>query len=439
MRSSLLVFCVVLMVLTPSFVSAEPLRVTGITHYHNGFLILVNLTSNDTTQLWFFEPGKGFRLLNATFPELTFIHSTGDRVMLYRNLSEGPYLQNFELYTYDGKLHFLGNYSETNNWGVGSRIYWNGRFYLFLEADWSTQRGDYYNWYAIVGNKIYKVFPPNSDSSLYLLGVWELPGGYFVEGEDPMSYQDQLFLIAFKGSRIVFRNLTPANLSVGRLCFNGTHFAALDSNWFKVIFYNASVWEYYLQLISSNGNYQLIHVDSFAKEKGEHVYLDLLGYREGAWVIRKYKYWCNRTGSYSRKCLERTLNYFLVSSESAKKLDNTSNLTAFCIRSKPQPVFGGEVPIKHSYSLVLKGENVTINGSLLLYDGKSFKLPFNATIADCGNGCLLSNGEELAYFDGYTVKPIKLPVNRAMIRWLSLLGVTFALLFIGGLAKARRR
>ena len=436
MRSSLLVFCVVLMVLTPSFVSAEPLRVTGITHYHNGFLILVNLTSNDTTQLWFFEPGKGFRLLNATFPNLAFIHSTGDSVLLYRNLSKGPYLQDFELYTYDGKLHFLGNYSETDNWGVSSRIYWNGKFYLFLEADWSTQRGDYYNWYAIVSDKSYKVFPPSSDSSLYFLGVWELPDGYFVEGEDPMSYQDELFLVALNGSSVVFRNLTPVNLSVGGLCFNGTHFAALDSNWFKWISYNSSVWKYYLQIISPNGGYRLVLLGSYSEGWDEHIYLDLLGYRKGAWVIRKYRYWCNRTGNYSRKCHERTLNYFLVSSEGVEKVDNTSNLTASCIRSEPQTVFGGEVPIKPR--LVLKGKNITINGTLLSYDGKSFKLPFNATIVDCSNGCLLSNGKELAYFDGYTVKPVKLPVNRSMIRWLSLLGVTFTLLLLGGLAKVHR-
>jgi len=434
MKNYVFVFFFLILLSSP-YASAYSSEVTGIIHYHDGFLILTHY-SNNTTQLWFFEPGKGFRLLNATFLNLTFIHSTGDRVMLYRNLSEGPYLQNFELYTYDGKLHLLGNYSERDNWGVSSRIYWNGKFYLFLEADWSTRRGHYYNWYAIVGNKIYKVFPPSRDSSLYFSGVWELPGGYFVEGEGPMSYQNQLFLIALSGSRIVFRNLTPANLSVGGLCFNGTHFAALDSNWFKVIFYNASIWKYYLQLISLNGNYQLISVDSFAKEKEEHVYIDLLGYREGAWVIRKYKYWCNRTGNYSMECHERTLNYFLVSPEGVKNVDNTLNLSASCIRSEPQTVFGGEVPIKAR--LVLKGENVTINGTLLSYDGKSFKLPFNVTIADCGNGCLLSNGKELAYFDGYTVKPIKLPVNRAMIRWLELLGALFALLLIGWLAKIKR-
>jgi len=427
-----------LILLFSPYVLASGPEVTGIIHYHDGFLVLTH-NSNNTTRLWFFEPGKGFKLLNATFPNLTFIHSNGNSVLLYRNLSKGPCLQDFGLYTHDGKLHFLGNYSETDNWGVSSRIYWNGKFYLFLEADWSTQRGDYYNWYAIVGDKIYKVFPPSSDSSLYFLGVWELPGGYFVEGEDPMSYQDQLFLTALNGSRIVFRNLTPANLSVGSLCFNGTHFAALDTNWFKVIFYNASIWEYYLQLISSNGNYQLIHVDSFAKEKGEHVYLDLLGYTEGGWVIRKYKHWCNRTGNYSVKCHERTLAYFLVSQEGVKKLDNTSNLTASCIRSKPQPVFGGEVPIKHR--LVLKGENVTISGTLLLYGGKSFNLPFNVTLADCGNGCLLSNGKELAYFDGYRVELVKFPLNlnQTVIRWPTILGITFTLLLIRWLIKARRR
>ncbi|WP_457750500.1 hypothetical protein, partial [Thermococcus sp.] len=387
--------------------------------------------------LWFFEPGKGFRLLNATFPNLTFIHSTGDSVLLYRNLSKGPYLQDFGLYIYDGKLHFLGKYSETDNWGVSSEIYWNGKFYLFLEADWSTERGDYYNWYAIVGDKIYKVFPPSSESSLYFLGVWVLPDGYFVEGEGPMNYQDQLFLIALNGSRIVFRNLTPANLSVGGLCFNGTHFAAVDSNWFKWISYNSSVWKYYLQIISPSGDYRLVPLGSYLEGWDEYIYLDLLGYRKGAWVIRKYKYWCNRTGNYSIKFHERTLNYFLISQKGVEKIGNSSNLTGTCRRNYPQIVFEGRHVVKSP--LKLNGKDVMINGTLLSYDGKSLKIPFNVTLADCGNGCLLSNGRELVYFDGYTLKPIKLPVNRAMIHWLILLGVTVALLFISGLAKARRR
>ncbi|WP_258083240.1 hypothetical protein [Thermococcus thermotolerans] len=429
------VFFFLSFLISSNVLASEP-EITGIIHYHDGFLVLTH-HSNNTTQLWFFEPGKGFKLLNATFPNLTFIHSTGDSVLLYRNLSKGPYLQDFGLYIYDGKLHFLGNYSETDNWGVGSEIYWNGKFYLFLEADWSTQRGDYYDWYAIVGDKIYRVFPPSPDSSLYLLGVWELPSGYLIEGNDPMSYQSELFLIALNGSRLVFRNLTPANLSVGGLCFNGTHFAALDSNWFKVIFYNASVWKYYLQIISPNGNYWLIPIDSFAKEKGEHVYLDLLGYQGGEWVVRKYLYWCNRTGNYSRSCHERTLNYFLVSRKGVEKIGNSSNLTGTCRRNYPQIVFKGRQVVKSP--LKLNGKDVTINGTLLSYDGKSLKIPFNVILADCSNGCLLSNGKELAYFDGYTLKPIKLPVNRVMIRWLSLLGVTFVLLFIGGIAKARRR
>ena len=162
---------ILMLVLLSPYASAYSPKITGIIHYRSGFLVLTEGPTNNTTQLWFFEPEKGLNLLNATFPDLTFIHSIGKRVLLYRNLSKGPYLQDFELYVYDGKLHHLGNYSERDNWGIGSRIYWNGKFYLFLEADWSTQRGDYYNWHVIVGDEIRKVFPPNLESSLLFLGV----------------------------------------------------------------------------------------------------------------------------------------------------------------------------------------------------------------------------------------------------------------------------
>ncbi len=431
MKKRIFTFFFLILLFSP-YTSAYSPRITGIIHYRDGFLILTHY-SNNTTQLWFFEPGKGFKLLNATFLNLTFIHSTGGRVLLYRNLSKGPFFQDFELYVYDGKLHFLGNYSETNNWGVGSEIYWNGKFYLFLEIDWSTQRGDYYNWYAIVGDEIYKVFPPSLDSSLYFLGVWQLPAGYLLEGEDPMSYQDELFLVALNGSRIVFENLTPVNLSVGRLCFNGTHFAALDSNWFKVIFYNGSVWRYYLQVISLSGNSRLIPLDSFAKDEGENVYFELLGSRDGVWVVRKYKHWCNGPGDGSLKCHEMTLGYFLVSQGCVEKIDNISNLTASCTRREPQAIFKWGRLVRNS--LTLNSRRVVVNGTVISYGGRTFILPFNIIIGDCGNGCLLSNGMEIAYFDGNNVRLMRFPPSQVITRWLAVFGIIFSILIIKMIAE----
>ena len=441
-RKTIVLFILILLFFP--YTSAYSPKITGITHYHDGFLVLTHY-SNNTTQLWFFEPGKGFRLLNATFLNLTFMHSNGKRVLMYRNLSDIYSAPDVQLYVYDGELHHLGDFNGVTDCGDDLYVYWNGEFYLLFQP-WDACQMTGYDWYAIVNGNgtIFKL--PGGDrgwstvcthSKCYVDNLQVVPHGYMVGYTDFYTELTTLRLVTLSNGEIQVKNLTFGNLYAkwSGACFNGTHFATLLGNWMELPY--VSTLKFYLAVIDTRGNYRIIPLDSVPSN--ENVSLELLGSHGGSWVVRKYRYWIlfNPNSSSGFYYKTKTMPYFLVSPRGVVELSNDTKITATCQRDYPQIVFEGRHVVESP--LKLNGKNVTINGSLLLYSGMTLKLPFNVSIADCGNGCLLSNGEELAYFDGYTVKPIKLPVNRAMIRWLSLLGVTFALLFIGGLAKARRR
>ena len=392
-----------LSLLFSSYVLTSPLPVKGIIHYHDGFLVLTAGSSNNTTQLWFFEPGKGFKLLNATFPTLTFVHSNGEEVLLYQNSSDHHYLQRFHLYVYDGELKSLGDYTEFDEIGMDSRIYWNGEFYLFLEIDWTTQEGSSYNWYAILDSSIYRLFPEEGENR-YFSGVWWIPHGYAIIGWDPESYRRELFFVTLQDSHLSLVNLTPANLSVDGLCFNGTHLGTLVSNRFELISDNVSTLRYYLQTISINGEYVLIPIAVFDRKGEKNITIELMGYTDGKWILKKVYSWWDIS---ELKAHHRILGYITVSHKGITELTNKTSFTTVCEMVDPRKVFGWGRPVK--MPLELRGKRVVVNGTVLRYGERVLRLPFNPKIADCGNGCLLSDGKELAYFNGGQIGVARFP------------------------------
>jgi|GEM_PF-3335738 len=439
MKNYVFVFFFLILLSSP-YASAYSPKITGITHYHDGFLVLTHY-SNNTTQLWFFEPGRGFRLLNTTFLNLTFIHSNGKRVLMYRNLSDIYSAPDVQLYVYDGELHHLGDFNGVTDCGDDLYVYWNGEFYLLFQP-WDACQMTGYDWYAIVNGTIFKL--PGGDrgwstvcthSKCYVDNLQVLPHGYMVGYTDFYTELTTLRLVTLSSSGIRIKNITFGNLSAdwAEACFNGTHFATILGNWMELP--SPSTLKFYLAVIDTGGDYKIVPLDSIPSN--ENVSLELLGSHGGNWVVRKYRYWRLFSSSRGFYYKTETISYFLVSFRGVVEMSNETNITATCQRNYPQIVFEGRQVVK--VPLKLNGKNVTINGTLLLYNGKSFKLPFNATIADCGNGCLLSNGERLVYFNGHAVEPVKFPVNQAETTRLILLGITLTLLIIGGLAKARRR
>ena len=400
MRKFPVLFLLFLLV-SPSLVSAGHFEVTGIVHYRDGFLILTHNSNN--TQLWFFEPGKGFTLLNATFPNLTFVHSNGEEVLLYQNSSDHHYLQRFHLYVYDGELKSLGDYTEFDEIGMDSRIYWNGEFYLFLEIDWTTQEGSSYNWYAILGSSIYRLFPEEGENR-YFSGVWWIPHGYAIIGWDPESYRRELFFVTLQDSHLSLVNLTPTNLSVDGLCFNGTHLGTLVSNRFELISGNVSTLRYYLQTININGEYVLIPIAVFDRNGEKNITIELIGYTDGKWILKKVYSWWDIS---ELKAHHQILGYITVSHEEIAELTNKTNLTTVCEMVEPRKVFGWGRPVK--MPLELRGERVVLNGTVLHYEKRVLGLPFKPKIGDCGNGCLFSDGRNLAYFDGNSVRILDSP------------------------------
>ena len=439
MKNYVFVFFFLILLSSP-YASAYSPKITGITHYHDGFLVLTHY-SNNTTQLWFFEPGRGFKLLNATFLNLTFIHSNGKRVLMYRNLSDIYSAPDVQLYVYDGELHHLGDFNGVTDCGDDLYVYWNGEFYLLFQP-WDACQMTGYDWYAIVNGTIFKL--PGGDrgwstvcthSKCYVDNLQVLPHGYMVGYTDFYTELTTLRLVTLSSSGIRIKNITFGNLSAdwAEACFNGTHFATILGNWMELP--SPSTLKFYLAVIDTGGDYKIVPLDSIPSN--ENVSLELLGSHGGNWVVRKYRYWRLFSSSRGFYYKTETISYFLVSFRGVVEMSNETNITATCQRNYPQIVFEGRQVVK--VPLKLNGKNVTINGTLLLYNGKSFKLPFNATIADCGNGCLLSNGERLVYFNGHAVEPVKFPRNQAETTRLILLGITLMLLIIGGLAKARRR
>ncbi|NJE62069.1 hypothetical protein [Thermococcus sp. 21S7] len=438
MKKRIYILFFLILLLSPHTV-ASPLGITGMAHYQDGFLILTRFTNN-TTQLWLFEPGRGFKLLNATFLNLTFIHSNGKRVLMYRNLSDIYSAPDVQLYVYDGELHHLGDFNGVTDCGDDLYIYWNGEFYLLFQP-WDACQMAGYDWYAIVNGSILKL--PGEDrgwstvlfhSKRYADNLQVVPHGYLLGYTDFRTGLTSLRLVTLSNGEIRVKNITFGNLSAkwSEACFNGTHFATLLGSWMGLPY--VSTLKFYLAIVNTTGDYKIIPLDSIPLD--ENVSLELLGSYNGNWVVRKYRYW--RLFSSSRGFYDKakTLSYFLVS-RGVVKMSNETNVMATCRRNYPQIVFEGRQVIKAP--LKLNGKNVTINGTLLLYGGNTFKLPFNVTLADCGNGCLLSNGKELAYFNGNDVKTIKLPENQTENIWLSLLVAVFSLLLIGWLVKMRRQ
>ncbi len=431
---------ILIFVLLSPYASAHSPRITGIIHYRGGFLVLTHYPNN-TTQLWFFEPGKGLKLLNATFPNLAFIHFTGDKVLMYQNLSDIYSAPDVQLYTYDGKFHHLGDFNGVTDCGDKLYIYWNGEFYLLFQP-WDACQMTSYDWYAIVNGSVFKL--PGDDrgwstvrihSKRYVDNLQVVPHGYMVGYTDFYTELTTLRLVTLSSTGIRIKNITFGNLYAdwAGACFNGTHFATILGNWMEVPVNNESVLRFYLAIINTRGDYKIIPLDSIPSN--DNVSLELLGSYDGKWVVKKYRfrYLPNSPRGYKKT---KTLGYFIVSPKGVVEVGNETKITAICRRDYPQLLFEGKHVVKSP--LKLKGRSVSINGTLLIYDGKTFKLPFNATIGDCGNGCLLSNGRELAYFDGSGVEPVKFPLNHAMTRWLTLFGITLTLLIIGWLAKVRR-
>jgi len=439
MKNYVFVFFFLILLSSP-YASAYSPKITGITHYHDGFLVLTHY-SNNTTQLWFFEPGRGFRLLNTTFLNLTFIHSNGKRVLMYRNLSDIYSAPDVQLYVYDGELHHLGDFNGVTDCGDDLYVYWNGEFYLLFQP-WDACQMTGYDWYAIVNGTIFKL--PGGDrgwstvcthSKCYVDNLQVLPHGYMVGYTDFYTELTTLRLVTLSSSGIRIKNITFGNLSAdwAEACFSGTHFATILGNWMELP--SPSTLKFYLAVIDTGGDYKIVPLDSIPSN--ENVSLELLGSHGGNWVVRKYRYWRLFSSSRGFYYKTETISYFLVSFRGVVEMSNETNITATCQRNYPQIVFEGRQVVKAP--MKLNGKNVTINGSLLLYSGRTLKLPLNVTIADCGNGCLLSNGERLVYFNGHAVEPVKFPVNQAETTRLILLGITLTLLIIGGLAKARRR
>ncbi|NJE45885.1 hypothetical protein E3E35_00365 [Thermococcus sp. GR7] len=437
-RISILFFLILL--LSP-YASAYSPRITGIIHYRGGFLVLTHYPNN-TTQLWFFEPGKGLKLLNATFPNLAFIHSTGNRVLMYQNLSDIYSAPDVQLYTYDGKFHHLGDFNGVTDCGDKLYIYWNGEFYLLFQP-WDACQMTGYDWYAIVNGSIFKL--PGDDrgwstvrihSKRYVDNLQVVPHGYMVGYTDFYTQLTTLRLVTLSSTGIRIKNITFGNLYAdwAGACFNGTHFATILGNWMEVPVNNESVLRFYLAIINTRGDYKIIPLDSIPSN--DNVSLELLGSYDGKWVVKKYwfRYLSNSSGGYKKT---KTLGYFIVSPKGVVEVGNETKVTAICRRNYPQLLFEGRHVVKSP--LKLKGRSVAINGTILFYAGRTFKLPFNATLADCGNGCLLSNGKELAYFNGVRVEIVKFPSNQAMIHWLILFGITFTLLLAVWLMKARRQ
>jgi len=441
MKKRISILFLLILLLSP-YASAHSPRVTGIIHYRGGFLVLTHY-SNNTTQLWFFEPGKGLKLLNATFPNLAFIHSTGDRVLMYQNLSDIYSAPDVQLYTYDGKFHHLSDFNGVTDCGDKLYIYWNGEFYLLFQP-WDACQMTGYNWYAIVDGSIFKLSGEDRGwstvrihSKRYVDNLQVVPHGYMVGYTDFYTQLTTLRLVTLSSTGIQIKNITFGNLYAdwAGACFNGTHFATILGNWMEVPVNNESVLRFYLAIINTRGNYKIIPLDSIPSNN--NVSLELLGSHGRNWVVRKYRYWKLFNSSRGFYYTTKTISYFLVSPKGVVELSNNTKITATCRRNYPQIVFEGRQVVKSP--LKLNGKKVTINGTLLLYGEKSFKLPFKATTVDCGNGCLLSNGVELAYFDGSNVKLVKFPLNQAIVRWLTLLGITFNLLFAVWLMKARRQ
>ncbi|NJD98932.1 hypothetical protein E3E26_03900 [Thermococcus sp. LS1] len=430
------------------YVLADSPEITGIIHYHDGFLVLTQGSANNTTQLWFFEPGKGFKLLNATFPNLTFVHSNGERVLLYRNLSN-PYFPDFQLYTYDGKLHFLGNFTGIDDLYDASAIYWNGEFYFFFEIEGTFKVG-LYHWYAIVNNSIYSLIKPSDidkeysfactwlDDSCYLGDIQSVPHGYLVVYTPFSSYWGEPQLVKLNGSELVIKNLTEDGLSSdwvlpnldghyeGFLCFNGTHFATIMHNANQLLFNNSTVWTRYFEIINLNGSYRLIPLGSIPRES--NLSLTFAGTYNGKWIIRKDYWWKPEKGQIP-KWHRKVLEYILISSKGIEEVENATDITPVCRKNRPQVVFIGRRPVKGT--LKFNGSEVTVNGSVLYHKGNAFKLPFKPKIADCGNGCLLSDGRRLAYFDGNGVRIVEFPGERSLERsYLAALGIAVIVLLL---------
>lgn len=418
-----LVGLLVLSLLFSPYLLASPLQVRGIAHYRDGFLVLTAGSSSNTTQLWLYKPGKGFKLLNETFPNLTFVHSSGKEVLLYQNSSDHHYLQRFRLYVYDRELEYLGDYLEFDDYGVGSRIYWNGEFYLFLEIRWTTQEGSSYSWYAIINGSIHRLLP-NEKEGMYFSGVWQIPHGYVIMSWEPESYRRELFFITLQNSHPSLMDLTPSNVSVEGLCFNGTHIASLISNRFRLISDNVSTIKYYLQIINMSEESKLVPLEAF--DSKENVTLKLLGYTDGKWILKRVYSWWNVS---ELKTHHRTLGYITVSSGGIVEFPNSTIFKPVCKMVKPQKVFDWGQPIE--IPMELNGKRVVINGTALHYGGMVIKLPFSPKMGDCGNGCLFSDGEKLVYFNGSDVQLVEFPrKNTIGTGFIVVFGLVFAAMLI---------
>ncbi|WP_461864063.1 hypothetical protein [Thermococcus sp.] len=351
MHKSSVLFLLFLLVSLP-FVSAEPFKVIGAIHYHDGFLALTH-NSNNTTQLWFFEPDVGFRLLNATFLNLTFIHSTGNRVLMYQNLSDVYSAPDIQLYTYDGKLHHLGDFNGVTDCGDTLEIYWNGEFYLLFQP-WDSCQMRGYDWYTVVNNTVYQILNDDRSysticvhSGCYVGNLQVVPHGYLVGYTNFDTDITSLRLITLSSSGIRMKNITFGNLSVGwsGACFNGTHFATLVDNWVSVAFYNETTGKFYLGIINTTGNYRLVFLDSIPAS--ENISFSLLGSYDGKWVVRKYRYWASWNSSTGWYLKKKTLSYLLISPEGVTEVDNATNLTPVCRQNWPLLIFKGRTPVKN--------------------------------------------------------------------------------------------
>lgn len=265
-----LVGLLVLSLLFSPYLLASPLQVRGgIAHYRDGFLVLTAGSSSNTTQLWLYWPGKGFKLLNETFPNLTFVHSSGERVLLYRNVSDVYSAPDIQFYVYDGALHFAGGFNGVTDCWDELSMYWNGKFYMIFQP-WEACQMTGYNWYALVNTTVYPLLDDDrggrstvcTGSKCYVGNIQMIPpNGYLVGYTNFYTEITNLRAVVFTPSGIKIENITFGNLSAewgGGSCFNGTHFGVLVDNYADIAFHNETVWRFYLGIINTTGNYTLI-------------------------------------------------------------------------------------------------------------------------------------------------------------------------------------
>lgn len=424
----------IISLITPQTIAYHP-QIAGIAHYRDGFLVLTAGSSSNTTQLWLYEPGKGFKLLNETLPNLTFVHSSGKEVLLYRNVSDVYSAPDIQFYVYDGALHFAGGFNGVTDCWDELSMYWNGKFYMIFQP-WEACQMTGYNWYALVNTTVYPLLDDDrgrstvcTGSKCYVGNIQMIPNGYLVGYTNFYTEITNLRAVVFTPSGIKIENITFGNLSAewGGSCFNGTHFGVLVDNYADIAFYNETVWRFYLGIINTTGGYTLIPLDSVPK--GKNISLSLLGSYDGRWIVRKYRYWYSWNPTTGRNSGEETLGYLIVSPSGGIEVSKSLNVTPICEQNWPLLVFRGRSPVDNTP--LLNGCEVNINESILTYQGRSFELHFSPKMGDCGNGCLFSDGRELVYFNGSGVQLVEFPKKNTIgTGIIVVLGLVFAAMLI---------